>query len=346
MTLRPWLGSWSTYSVLGLVGYVTGSIIVGLLGRALGLDVTARLVAVVMPALGFLAAVSGSRLVAGEERIVFYQASFAAWLSACIVAWCADMPVAAVSDLVIVLIATFLAFGRVGCLHVACCHGRPSRHGVRYTAAHAALGFPARWVGRPVFPVQLVEAAASAVLAAACTWIALDTTRGTATCVFVLGYALVRFPLELARGDSARPYYKGLSQAQWIAVLSSAAVLAYRPTWLAILATAVLLGIAVAVAAHQRSTSFKHPHHLDEVERSVARLVTRCDATTVWTSAGLKVSARRLEDGTIDLVWSHANLTRARAEQVANALFTGAEVIPGKAEGLFHVLVQRDQLRS
>ena len=71
-----------------------------------------------------------------------------------------------VSDLVVLLVLAFLAFGRVGCFRVACCHGRPARFGVRYTHAHARLGFPMRWVGRPLVPVQLFEAAASAVLAA------------------------------------------------------------------------------------------------------------------------------------------------------------------------------------
>ena len=51
--------------------------------------------------------------------------------------------------------------------------------------------------------------------------------------MFILGYALLRFPLELARGDSAQPYYRGLSQAQWIALASSVGVLEYRPTLMA-----------------------------------------------------------------------------------------------------------------
>jgi len=346
--LRPWLGSWSTYTVLGLIGYIVASVTIGILGNVIGLDDVGRLIAIVMPALGFLAAVFINRLVLGEERIVFYQASFGAWLAACVAAWCAGARVAVVSDLVILLVAIFLAFGRVGCLHVACCHGRPSRIGVHYHADHVALGFPKRWLGRRIFPVQLVESVVSAGLAVACTLVILSNhAAGTATCVFVLGYALARFPLELARGDAARPYFKGLSEAQWIALVTTLAALGYGPTAAALVATTVLLAMLAGVAAYNRvGSGLARPNHLDEIEHSLHQLVRRGDSQPVWTSWGLKLSANSLPDGTIDVVCSHAELTTERIEHVAVALFAQHRVVAGQTAGLFHVLVDRDQLRS
>jgi prolipoprotein diacylglyceryltransferase len=136
------------------------------------------------------------------ETIVFYRTAIAAWLLAVMAG-----RTARISDLVVVLTLAFLAFGRVGCFRVACCHGRPARFGVRYTHAHARLGFPRRWVGRPLVPVQLFEAVASAVLAVAgVVLLVRGAAPGTATKILIVGYALVRFPLELLRGDGARPH--------------------------------------------------------------------------------------------------------------------------------------------
>lgn len=130
---RPWIGTWSTYTVLGLVGYVVASIVLAILGVAIGATLAERAIAIMAPAVGFVVAVYAARAVVGVERIVFYQAAGAAWLAAVTFASIADLRVGLVSDLAIILVATFLAFGRVGCFHVACCHGRPSSWGVRYS---------------------------------------------------------------------------------------------------------------------------------------------------------------------------------------------------------------------
>lgn len=97
---------------------------------------------IVIPPFGFWIAVSCALRILGEERIVFYQAAGSAWAAAVGVAAIAGLDAWRVSDLVIVSTAIFLAFGRVGCFHVACCHGRPSRFGVQSTHVHAALAFP------------------------------------------------------------------------------------------------------------------------------------------------------------------------------------------------------------
>ena len=346
--LRPWLRSWSTYTVLGLIGYVVASIAIGILARVTGVDATGRLVAVVLPAIGFLLAVFANRLILGVEQTVFYQASAAAWLAACGVAWCASLPVARISDLVVVLVAIFNAFGRVGCLHVACCHGRPARIGIKYGHEHVALGFPRRWLGRRIFPIQLVESAASGALAIAATVVILsDEPPGTATCVFVVCYALVRFLVELARGDAARPYFKGASEAQWIAVFTTAIVLAFRPTVATVGASALLfVMLGTVLVANRIGRGLDRPNHLDEIEHSAIRLVSREDSRPMWTSVGLKLSAHALPDGNVDLVCSHAQLTGERMERVATALFAHPRIIAGHSSGLFHVVIERNQLPS
>ena len=60
-----------------------------------------------------------------------------------------------------------LATGRVGCLMVGCCHGRPARVGIVYGPEHIEPRLPAPVPGTKLVPVQLVEAAVVAAVTAA-----------------------------------------------------------------------------------------------------------------------------------------------------------------------------------
>jgi hypothetical protein len=275
---------------------------------------------------------------------VFYRTALAAWLVAVVSALTVGVDAARVSDLVVLLVLAFLAFGRVGCFRVACCHGRPARFGVRYTEAHARLGFPERWIGRPLFPVQLVEAAASAALAVTGTvLLASGATAGAVTEVLVVGYALVRFPLELLRGDAARPYAAGLSEAQWIAFATTLLVAIVRPAPATIVPTIVLGTASGVVAWWSRSfaRSLRHPRHLDEIERTVAALRARPGREPILSSAGLKISVHPLPAARLDMLWSAAHLRERDAHALVRDLSLDAEIVPGQAPGLFHVVMER-----
>src|SRR5688572_13068660 len=204
---------WGSYLVCGLAGYLVGLALVTVLAVASGLDASARLILALVPPLTFLIAVRITAVVLGHERIVFYEKAIAAVAAAALAAWIAGDPVAPVADLAVLGVGTFLAFGRLGCFRVACCHGRPARRGVAYRDEHAAAGFPARWVGVRLFPLQLADSALSAALVLSGAMAILGGARpGTATALFSAGYGLGRFALELARGDAARPYAGGLSE--------------------------------------------------------------------------------------------------------------------------------------
>src|SRR5262249_36262493 len=60
-------------------------------------------------------------------------------------------------DVVILGIGAFLACGRVGCLMVGCCHGRPSNWGVSYRQEHVVARFTPYFAGIRLFPVQVLE---------------------------------------------------------------------------------------------------------------------------------------------------------------------------------------------
>lgn len=86
------------------------------------------------------------------------------------------------------------AIGRVGCFLGGCCYGCPCSWGLSYppgSLPYLAVG------STPLFPVQLVEAAALTVLFFLCWAFAFRFRAG----VYLIGVAIVRFVLEFFRFD-------------------------------------------------------------------------------------------------------------------------------------------------
>ena len=166
---RPTVGPrrWGAYLVCGLIGYFAGTFLTAGLAGAVGLSTTGRLIVALVPPLSLLVAIKLTQIVFGRERIVYYEKAITAVVAAAVAAHIAGTPVAITIDLVTLGVGTFLAFGRIGCFRVACCHGRRTRRGVRYRDEHAYAGFPARWVGCPIAPLQLVDGALSGALVVA-----------------------------------------------------------------------------------------------------------------------------------------------------------------------------------
>lgn len=340
MRPRPQIGGWSTYTVLGLIGYAVAASAIGVIGAATGASVVERSMAIALPPFGFWAAIAIERRITGVERIVFYRTAIAAWGLTVAIAVVAGARVMVVSDLTVVLVGAFLAFGRVGCFHVACCHGRPARFGVRYTGAHAALGFPRRLVGRALVPVQLIEAVASGLLACLAAATILDSgSAGTATCELVAGYACLRFVLELFRGDGARPYMLQLSEAQWTSLATACAVaLATRSMLYAVVAVTLLVAsLAGILRPRKLGDVLRAPRHLDELERLHWGLAQQREGAAVTTKAGLRVSVRKIPSGPMDLLWSHARLGESDVRALVCELALEAEILAARSEGMFHV---------
>jgi hypothetical protein len=99
----------------------------------------------------FLAVVLVTKLASGEERITYYHHEIAVTLCAYLLLKALHRPVMPYLDVMLLGIGLFLAFGRVGCLMVGCCHGVPWRWGIRYTGEHAAAGFSEYLVGSGCF---------------------------------------------------------------------------------------------------------------------------------------------------------------------------------------------------
>ena len=134
------------------------------------------------------------------------------------------------ADILVIALTVGHAFGRIGCHFAGCCFGGvcPAPWGVRVPAVPLADGtyWPNAFTEQlqqnllaagaveslPVWPVQLFEAGALFVLAAA-LWVvgARAHRKGLILGLYCAGYAVIRFGLEFLRGDTARGvWFNGL----------------------------------------------------------------------------------------------------------------------------------------
>ena len=114
------------------------------------------------------------------------------------------------ADLLAAVIPLGHAFGRIGCFFYGCCYGRDSN---AWCAVTFPMGSPSWYEhGRrmvSVLPTQLFEAAALLVLFGGLMWVwigrkAEDGRRrgdGLITGLYLCGYAVIRFGIEILRGD-------------------------------------------------------------------------------------------------------------------------------------------------
>jgi hypothetical protein len=231
-------------------------------------------------------------------------------------------------------------FGRAGCFSVACCHGRPARRGIAYGPAHVAVGFWPRWSGRPLWPTQLVEAAASAAFVALGLAIGWDRP-GVPALVYILSYAYLRFALELVRGDAPRPHALGLSEAQWTAIATLLACAAWRPSLFTLAAAAGLAIAGAALVAVRDRRALLQPSHLHELDRACGAAVA--DGQRHQTSLGVAVTVHSLPDGRRDWILSsdHPRWSLPTARRLADALWTDHELVAGRVTTAVHVLSAR-----
>lgn len=177
----------------------------------------------------FLLLAVGTALVVGEGRLTWFHHQLAIVAASGLLLMIMERPVLGYLDLVGTGLLAFGACGRVGCLLVGCCHGRPVRSGrlrrlgVVYGPAHVRDGLGPAYAGVALVPVQLLEVVAlTALTAGGLVTLGSNAPAGVALSLSLVGYAVARFALEPLRGD--RRLVAGLSEAQWTAVAVVAAV--------------------------------------------------------------------------------------------------------------------------
>lgn len=320
-----------------------------------GLPLAPMLAVAVAACATFVGLALAVKLVTGVETLTYYHHEIAVFAIAAALLALAGRPVAAYLDATAAGVGAFLAFGRVGCLLAGCCFGRPWRRGVRYGHDHAAEGFPHALVGVPLFPVQVVEAgAAAAITVAVSVAVVHGAAPGVALCLYVIAYDVVRFALELARGDADRRYALGFSEAQWTALALSAAVAAAGAAgvvparWWHGAGTAAIVAGAAAVVAARRGRGGVHgltsARHLAELARALDAARAAPAVEVVRTSGGVNVSASGGEPARYGLSRTPEPLTGPAAAALARAIVAlrhpgaRAAVAAGR-RGVFHVVV-------
>ena len=370
--------AWPTFQVCGYTGLLVAIVQSSALIAATGLSQLTLLGMTGVIILTFFALVIVTKMIVGEERIIYYHHEIAVVATVAIFLRVIGQPVLPYLDVTVMGLGAFLAFGRMGCLMVGCCHGRPSRWGVVYRDEHAAAGFPAYLVGVRLFPIQIVESGFAALLViAGVTAIVQGYPPGTALGLYLLLYAAGRFCFEFARGDAARPYLWGFSEAQWTSLAVALAELWAEYVgllpgygWHAAVPLLLLASVpALALIRRRRQPShfaLLHARHIRELAEAVqlldgtldpGRLAT--DPTDVVgsnviqvasTSLGVSISAGDVADGSrrirhYSISCRPAALTESSVAVLATTIgrvrhaAPPVAVVPGTS-GVFHILFE------
>jgi hypothetical protein len=324
----------------------------------------------------FLALAMLTKIILGEERLIYYHHEIAIMVVTALGLWLLGQPVLTYLDITILGIGAFLACGRIGCLMVGCCHGRPHRFGVCYREEHAQAGFTHYYVGIPLFPIQLLESLwVTGIVVIGVDIILHHYPPGTALAWYIISYDLGRFFFEFLRGDPLRSYLLGFSEAQWTSVLLLVAVVAGEfydlipfSSW-HVWATAGIILVMVVTSVMQgvsRTSKYRllNPRHVREIAQAVQTVAKPAgalpasnnggspssDINVRITSQGLCISAGRFAEGSSNLQHyslscQRSALTAATAEIISGVILTTSrhsfdskELIKGK-DGVYHLLL-------
>jgi hypothetical protein len=274
----------------------------------------------------FLALAMATKIVIGHELIIYYHHEIAVLSGSALFLRLLRQPVLPYLDIFVLGLGVFLACGRIGCLLVGCCHGRPYRWGITYHEHHAAAGFTPYYVGISLFPVQALESFfALAVVGFGVRMVLHGSAPGSAFSWYVIAYGFGRFCFEFLRGDPERPYFFGFSEAQWTSlILMSLTVssefshaLPWQPWHGGITVALVLLMVAVSLHRRFRKTPthwLLHPRHIREVAcaleyaaASPSRLVP--EIRVGCTSQGIQISSATT-DSSAGEIHAHYCLSR------------------------------------
>lgn len=371
--LRLFGRAWPAYRTFVFLGVGLGALLAVALAWHERLSVPIMGLVVVLGVVVAVAFGLATKLVMSEERFTFYHYQVMILAVAAGVLALLGRPVLLSLDVTILALGMVQACGRLGCLRAGCCHGRPWSWGVRYGAEHAALGFPRALVGVRLVPVQAVESLwVFGLTVAGSVLLVRGQTPGEALLFYVIGYGAGRFGFELLRGDEARPYRGGFSEAQWtsfflMTAAAGASLAGFLPRRPAAIAVAALVYVAMAAMALWRRLApapggeLVHPHHLTELAGVLARLDRTAGPESPFrkpapfevrvdeTSRGLRVSCGRLAGAAGGTVHYSLSSTRRPLSSAAAARVAGlilrlrpapglADLVEG-APGVFHLVV-------
>jgi prolipoprotein diacylglyceryltransferase len=351
------LPSW-TFRAVG-AGGLTLAILLTMVSAALcGLSPRIMTIAALATIAGFWSSATIEKVITGEEKLVCYRQKLTALASAALILRLLNEPIVPYLDLVILGAGTLLASGRIGCLLVGCCHGRPSRWGIRYGQSHAERGFPSHYVGVRLFPIQAVESFfVFCLVIIGIALVSKGSAAGAVLSFYIAAYAVGRFFLEFARGDAERPFLWNFSEAQWTSVLLIWALVFAEhrrmlpaSEWHRLAAIGLIFCVGMITVKRRLEGNhrfqLRHPHHMREVAQAMRQIsdvsvngdMTESVANTsmrspvIATSRGIQLSGGSLRDS---------------VQSVRHYCFSrrGTALTPDEADILAHTVALLDHLR-
>jgi hypothetical protein len=349
------------------MGFIAGVLLGITLCNVLDLRTGVILLMGLTGAFVFFVLAIGAKVITGEETIVYYHHEIGIMVTCSIVLRTLHLPVLTYLDITLLGIATFLAFGRIGCYSVGCCHGRPAKRGVVYGHQHVESGFTFYYEGVPLLPVQLAESAfVFIIIISGTTLLLLRVQPGTVLMLYTVVYGAFRFIIEFFRGDPERGYYKGLSEAQWTTLILVATTLGFAfagsvPlfSWhIAVTAGLFIISIYLVIKDSFQNRIFK-PGHIRQIaealyqleeNRSVDDTINICK-----TKQGLCLSTgQSVKNGilvphhTISFDDKKRSLTPAVAEKLAQVIRRlqkqeGSYEIVEKENGIYHIIFSANE---
>ncbi len=345
--IRVFRRHWPAFQVCGCIGLALAILLAIVLIIQLNLSILVMTALAPAAVATFFVLVIVTKIISGEEKIIYYHHEIAVIVICAIVLWLLQKPILPYLDVTIAGIGVFLACGRIGCLMVGCCHGRPHRWGICYRHEHAGVVFTPYYVGVRLFPIQALESIyVMCIVVVGIAFILSGYPSGTTLGWYVIAYDLGRFNFEFLRGDPDRPYYWGFSQPQWISLFLMLFIVWAEFTGLLpfhrwhIGATVLLLITMISLGLWRRfdyslKPQLLHPHHIREVVQaieSVSDLGTKTRTLTEGnssptvinvgcTSLGIKISAGVIEDNSGEIRhYTFSSRDRTMTEKSANAL--------------------------
>jgi len=301
----------SMFRLWGYAGYSLAVLLAMILAYSTDLSLGVMAGAALVAASAFFGLAAATKIVTGEEYLVYYHHEIAVVSLTALYLWLLGQPVLPYLDLTILGVGAFLICGRIGCLMVGCCHGRPHAWGVCYGEEHARAGFARYLVGVRLFPIQGVESLYVSLVVLAGIWlVASGRPAGTALAWYVVAYDLGRFSFEFMRGDAERPYAGGFSAAQWISLVLTvgvasaewAGVLPFQAWHSAAAGALVLAMIGVTLYRWRRKPAIHlllRPGHVRELAlllNGSGAEAARAPVAVGETSLGVRISSGTIDD--------------------------------------------------
>ena len=283
-TVHSRRGPWNTYLLWQYIGFAIGALVVlaitAVQGLAFPVMAALILLSILIAVLLFksIDVLAPAHPFLSWARKGVYHYQIASIAATALFLWLIDQPILLFLDVLVIGVAVAQVNGRIGCLMVGCCHGRPTPWGVRYGGRHQAAGYRHYLLGVRLFPIQLLEAVWLCGIAIVAVLIVSRQAHapGEVLAWYVLAYGAGRFLLEFWRADTDRLYYRGFTEAQWTALLLICAV-AYMEHagilpahyWHAGTAAGLVAGMTAVGLMRRFAGSSRHlllhPYHLREV---------------------------------------------------------------------------------